>query len=442
MSSSQPADHSSGLSRRSFLKRSAVFSAAAGLPALSAARAAHAAGSDVLKVGLIGCGGRGTGAAMNALNADPGARLTAMADAFADRLEGSLRSLRNRGGERVTVDADHCFTGFDAYRRLLESDVDVVILATPPHFRPQHLKACVEAGKHIFCEKPVAVDAPGVRSVLASSEEAAGKGLSLVSGLCWRYHPGVRETMQRVLEGAIGRIVAVRVTYNTGTLWHRGRQPDWTEMQFQMRNWYYFTWLSGDHNVEQHVHSLDKALWAMGDQPPAMAWGLGGRQVRTEPKYGTIYDHHAVMYEYEDGTPVFSYCRQMRGCYNEVTDTFIGTKGRCFMNAPRILRIEGENPWSYEGPGGNMYDLEHVALFRSIREGRPINNGRYMAYSTMLAILGRMVTYTGQRITWEQAINSQEDLSPASYAWDAQPPVLPDENGRYPVAVPGQTKFI
>ncbi len=442
MSSREHAPRPASPSRRRFLQHFGALGAAATVGALPLSRAAHAAGSDVLKVGLIGCGGRGTGAAMNALSADPGARLTAMADAFADRLEGSLRALRQRGGDRVTVDDGHCFTGFDGYQRLLQSDVDVVILAEPPHFRPRHLKAAVEAGKHIFCEKPVAVDAPGVRSVLASTEEAARKGISLVSGLCWRYHPGVCETIERVLDGAIGRIVAIRETYNTGTLWHRGREPDWSEMQFQMRNWYYFTWLSGDHNVEQHIHSLDKALWAMGDQPPARAWGLGGRQVRTDPKYGTIYDHHAVVYEYAEEVPVFSYCRQMGGCYNEVTDTFIGTKGRCFMNPPRILQIEGENPWSYDGPGGNMYDLEHVALFQSIRDGRPINNGQYMAYSTMLAILGRMVTYTGQRLTWEEALNSVEDLSPADYAWDAQPPVLPDENGHYPVAMPGQTKFV
>lgn len=441
MLSASPVSPSAGLSRRRFLQRSAALGAAATFTALPLSRAAHAAGSDVLKVGLIGCGGRGTGAALNALSADPGARITALADAFADRLEASRQALRQRGGERAAVDDDHCFTGFDGYQRLLASGVDVVILAEPPHFRPRHLKAAVEAGKHIFCEKPVAVDAPGVRSVLASSAEAGRKGLSLVSGLCWRYHPGVQETMQRVLDGAIGQIVAIRETYNTGTLWHRGRQPDWTEMQFQMRNWYYFTWLSGDHNVEQHVHSLDKALWAMGDRPPARAWGLGGRQVRTEAQYGTIYDHHAVVYEYADEVPVFSYCRQMAGCYNEVTDTFIGTKGRCFMNPPRVLRIEGENPWTYDGPGGNMYELEHVALFQSIRQGRPINNGQYMAYSTMMAILGRMVNYTGQRIAWEEALNSTEDLSPATYAWDAQPPVLPDEFGRYPVAMPGQTKF-
>ena len=425
--------------RREFLRVSSALAGAAALGSLSVARGAHAAGSDVLRVGLIGCGGRGTGAAVNALNADPGARLVALADAFEDRLRGSLQGLKNHGGERVAVDEDHLFVGFDAGRKLIESDVDVVLLCEPPHFRPMHLKLAVERGKHIFCEKPVAVDAPGVRSVLESSEEAGKKGLSLVSGLCWRYHPEVRETMQRVLDGAIGEILAIQVWYNTGTLWHRGRQPDWTEMQFQMRNWYYFTWLSGDHNVEQHIHSLDKALWAMHDEPPLRAWGMGGRQVRTEPMWGNIYDHHAVVYEYP-GANVYSYTRQMANCWNQTADLIIGTKGKAYL--PSRCRIEGENPWRYEGPGGNMYDIEHQELFRSIRAGEPINNGLYMARSTMLAILGRMVTYTGQAIEWKQAIESQEDLSPKSYAWDAEPPILPDKDGKYPVAMPGVTKFV
>ena len=245
--------------------------------------------------------------------------------------------------------------------------------------------------------------------------------------------------MQRVLDGAIGEILAIQETYNTGTLWHRGRRPDDTEMKFQLRNWLYFTWLSGDHNCEQHVHSLDKASWAMHDEPPERVWGLGGRQVRTDPKYGDIYDHHAVVYEYAGGVRVHSYCRQQGGCFNDVSDRFIGTKGRA-----NVLKhnIQGENKWRFRGNGGNMYDIEHQELFASIRAGKPINNGRYMAISTMLAIVGRMATYTGQVIAWEQAMNSKLDLSPSSYAWDADPPVLPDENGRYPIAMPGVTKFV
>lgn len=423
--------------RRDFLKTS---TAAALAGSLAIGRSAHAAGDDTLKVGLIGCGGRGTGAAANALNADGGARLVAMADAFEDRLQGSLNGLKKRYGDRVTVDADHCFVGFGGHEKLIASGVDVVILTTPPHFRPMQLKAAVDAGKHVFCEKPVAVDAPGIRSVMETTEKAQQKGLNLVSGLCWRYHPAVKETMQRVLDGAIGEVLSIQETYNTGTLWQRPRQPDWSEMEYQMRNWLYFTWLSGDHNNEQHVHSLDKGSWAMGDQPPVRAWGLGGRQVRTDPKYGNIFDHHAVVYEYANGTRMHAYCRQMAGCWNDVTDSFAGTKGRC--NVLGGYRIEGETPWQYRGRGGNMYDLEHEALFSAIRSGKPINNGRYMATSTMLAILGRMCTYTGQAITWQQALDSQESLAPKRYSFDAQPPILPDADGKYPIAVPGVTKLV
>jgi len=431
-------------SRRDFLKTSTAALGGALAGALSVSRSAHAAEDGTLKVGLIGCGGRGTGAVGNALNADPNIKLTAMADAFPDRVEGSLSRLKaSKHADRIAVDPDHCFSGFEAYRQLLESGVDVVILAATPHFRPRHLKACVEAGKHVFCEKPVAVDAPGIRSVLASTEEAEKKGLSLVSGLCWRYDSAVCETMKRVMDGTIGDIVSVLETYNTGMVGgSRPREPDWTEMAYQLRNWYFFTWLSGDHNVEQHVHSLDKASWAMGDQPPVRAWGLGGRQVKNDPKYGNIYDHHAVVYEYENGTHVYAYTRQQPGCWNGTEDYFFGTKGTCNVLNKFRVEVGGEVTWRYDGPRPNMYDEEHRALFSAIRSGNPINNGRYMATSTMLAILGRMVTYTGQAIKWEDAMNSQEVLAPSTYSWDADPPILPDENGNYPVAMPGVTKFV
>jgi len=424
-------------SRRRFL---GATTAAAVVGGLSIGRGAHAAGDETLKIGLVGCGGRGTGAALNALAADKNSRLTAMADAFDDRLKGSLAGLKKRAGQQVAVDADHCFVGFDAYQKLIDSGVDVVLLATTPHFRPLQLKACVEAGKHVFCEKHVAVDGPGIRSVLASSELAEKKGLCLVSGLCWRYHHGVRETMRRVLDGAIGRILAIQETYLTGALWARARKADQSEMQYQMRNWYNFTWLSGDHNVEQHIHSLDKASWAMGDEPPLKAWGMGGRQARDRnPLYGDIFDHHGVVYEYPGGVRVHAYCRQQRGCAGDVSDKFVGTKG-----SADILRhrIEGENPWRFQGDGGNMYQIEHQELFAAIRAGKPINNGLYMARSTMLAILGRMATYTGAVIPWDEAINSKQDLSPPSYDWDADPPTMPQEDGTYPIAVPGVTKFL
>lgn len=428
--------------RREFLKTTSLAAAGAAAGSLAIGRSAHAAGSDVLKIGLIGCGGRGTGAAGNALGADPNTKLVAMADAFADRLESSLAGLKRRFPDRVTVDADHSFVGLDAYQKLIDSGVDVVLLCTGTHFRPMHLKACVAAGKHVFCEKPVAVDGAGVRSILATSEEAAKKKLNLVSGLCWRYDAGVCETMKRVLDGAIGDILTIRETYLTGTLWQRPRKPDWTEMEYQLRNWYYFTWLSGDFNVEQHVHSLDKASWAMHDEPPVRAWGLGGRQVRTDPKFGDIFDHHAVCYEYANGVQVHSYCRQMAGCFSDVSDIFVGTKGRANILANRIEGIDGQTKWKFEGKKPSMYDVEHQELFAAIRAGKTINNGLYMGRSTMLAVLGRMVTHSGQAITWDQAINSKVELAPAKYAMDAQPPILPDKEGKYPVSVPGVTKVI
>lgn len=427
-------------SRREFLKMSAAVAGAGALGSLAMGRAVHAAGSDVLRIGLVGCGGRGSGAAVNAMNVSSNNKLVAMADAFADRLERSLEQLQKAKPEQVAVDADHRFAGFDACQKLLASDVDVVLLATPPHFRPMHLKACVEAGKHVFAEKPVAVDAPGVRAVLAACEAARQKNLSIVSGLCWRYDNGVRETIARVHGGQIGRIVAIRTTYNCGPPWFRNvaRQPGQTEMDYQMRNWYPFTWLSGDHNVEQHVHSLDKAAWALGDRPPARAWGMGGRQVRTEEAIGNIFDHHAVVYQFDDDVEVYSYCRRQAGCYNETSDYILGTKGRCNVLK---YRIEGEKPWRYEGPKNNKYDDEHAALFQSIRQNKPINDGAFMTLSTMWAILGRMVTYTGQQITWQEAIDSSETLAPQRYDWDAAPPVLPDKDGKYPFAVPGITRF-
>ena len=310
-------------------------------------------------------------------------------------------------------------------------EIDVVLMATPPHFRPMQYRYAVEAGKHIFIEKPVGVDAPGIRSVMETNELAKKKGLSVVSGLCWRYDYGVRETMKRLLDGAVGEIVAIQENYNTGTLWHRGRKPQWSEMEYQMRNWLYFTWLSGDHNVEQHVHSLDKASWLMGDKPPISATGLGGRQVRTGAQWGNIYDHHAVVYEYANGVKVFSNCRQQSGATSDVEDYIMGSKGRA-----RVLkhRIEGDQKWRYRGAKPSMYNVEHQELFASIRAGKPLFNGDYMATSSMLAIMGRMTTYTGKTLTWDQCINSKLDLSPTKYEWG-------DMEMR-PVAMPGKTPFI
>lgn len=418
-------------SRRDFLKTSsgAVLTGAA-IPLLSAN--VHVAGNEALRVGLVGCGGRGTGAARQALNADPEVRLVALGDAFPDRVERSLEQLTRREeiAARVDVPPERRFAGFDAFQNVIDSGVDVVLLATPPHFRPQHLQAAVTAGKHVFVEKPVAVDAPGVRRVLATCEEAMKKGLSIVSGLCYRYHQGRIETLSHVHDGMIGEIVAMHTNYITGELWHRGHQPEWSEMENQMRNWLYYTWLSGDHIVEQHIHSLDVMAWAMHDRPPTSAVSLGGRQKRTDPEYGHIYDHFSTIYQYDGGLKGFSFCRQQSGCANETNDYIIGTKGNC-----NVFRhtISGETNWSLPRQRIDMYQAEHDAFFASIRAGQPINNGDYMCKSTLMAIMGRMAAYTGQTITWDQAMNSQEDLTPEAYEWVDIP--VP------PVAVPGITKF-
>ena len=424
------------ISRRHFLKASSTLSLAGPFTVhFTFPQKIYPANSETLRVGLIGCGGRGTGAALQALNADNNVILTAMADAFEDRLHSSLETLKTQQPERVQVEPDHCFYGFDAFQKVINSGVDVVLLATPPGFRPLHLKAAIDANKHVFCEKPVAVDAPGIRSVLATVEEARKKKLSLVSGFCWHYSYPERETFQQLHEGAIGELVTVYSTYNAGPVWNRPRLPNWSDMDWQMRNWYYFTWLSGDHIVEQAVHSIDKMCWAMKGEMPTNAIALGGRQVRTSPDFGQIYDHFSVTYEYASGVRGFHHCRQQEGCANQIADFYLGTKGACEIDAIRgIHLIHGERNWKYQGPLNNMYQTEHDELFASIRKGEPINDGIWMAQSTMMAILGREAAYTGQKITWEQIMNSQQDLSPPKYEWDVSLPI-PE------VAMPGITKF-
>jgi len=436
----QSSDSHRGASRRDFLKSTSTSAIGAAVGAavasgLTVPRLAHADGDggDTLKVGLVGCGGRGAGAVNNALTADGNSRLVALAEIFDDRLQECRQRLA-KYGERYTVSDDMCFSGFDAYKDLLATDVDVVILATPPHFRPAHLRACVEAGKHIFTEKPMAVDAPGVRSVIDSSELARQKGLSLVSGFCYRYEAGVRETIRRIKEeGAIGDIVAIQADSLRGTLWYRGDDPSWSEMERQIRNWYYYTWLSGDHDVEQHVHSIDKAAWLLDDRHPVRAVGMGGRQQRTEKKFGNIYDHHAVVFEFDDGVRVYGFCRQQDGCSGGLqgTDEYVlGTKGQALLNKYRIF---GENKWRFREEVPNRYVVEHEVLFESIRTGKPVNDGSFMANSTMMAIMGRMCSYTGQTLTWDQCLNSNERLGPEKYEWgDVPEPVI---------AIPGLTDF-
>jgi predicted dehydrogenase len=424
--------------RRSFLKASTAATATAAVAGtLSLAPAVYAAGDDTLRVGLIGCGQRGTGAASQALMADARVKLTAMGDAFEDRIQSSLVNLRETEGlaEKIDVPPERQFVGFDAYRQVLASGVDVVLLTTPPHFRPLHLQAAVEAGKHVFAEKPCAVDAPGVHAVIRSCAQARRQGTSVVSGLCLRYHAAYREAVRRIQAGQIGQVRTLMANDYRGTLWMKPRQPAWTDMHWQMRNWYYFTWLSGDFNVEQHVHNLDVCAWAMGEQYPIKAVGMGGREVRKGAEYGNIFDHHSVVYEYADGARLISNTRQIEGCKSDISVNVLGSRGHALLaERPNGIRITAQDEWAFREQAKNMYQVEHDELFASIRNGSPINNGEYMAKSSLLAIMGRMATYTGQEITWDMAWNSKEDLTPARYEWgDMATP---------PVAVPGVTRFV
>ncbi len=427
-------------SRREFLKHSISAATAAGV-GLSLARGAHAAGNDVIKVGLIGCGGRGSGAAVNAMNAGPDVRLVAMADLFEDRARGSLERLRNLKPDQVEVDDARVFSGFDGYEKVLASDIDLVLIACTSHFHPPYLKAAVEAGKHVFIEKPHGVDVPGIQVSLAASEEAKKRNLCVVSGLCWRYDAGVQEAMQRIQDGQIGEIIAVQATRVHGPYVLRERQPGWTELEYQFQNWYHFNWLAGNAPTQTLIHQIDKASWALGDVPPVQVWGLGGRQVCIDPKYGDLYDQHAIIYEYANGVRMYAYARNIPGCYSDASTIVLGAKGRAFM--PSSPRIEGEDPWRYRSPDGSisMFDAEHVALFDAIRAGKPINDGHYMCCSSMLATVGEMVCDTGQMMTWEQALASTHSFSLPEYNWDITPPVQPGPDGIYPVPMPGISQY-
>jgi len=408
--------------RRQFIKTS-VTSAAIG--ALAVPRSVHAGVNETLRVGLIGCGGRGRGAAIDALSADPDAQLVAVADTFRDQVDLALAELQGTESirRRVAVTSDQIHVGFDGYRQLIDSDVDVVLLATPPHFRPAHLAYAVEKGKHCFVEKPVAVDVPGVTSVRQTCELARQKKLAIVSGLVFRADPGIAETVKRIQDGAIGEIVAIQACRNGGALWHRGDDPKWSRMEYQVRNWLYYTWLSGDHIVEQAVHSLDKVNWLLDDVSPASAFGMGGRQQRTGKEWGHIYDHHTVFYDYPNGVKCFFTCRQQNNTMMLADEIVLGAKGQARLTAKRI---DGESPWRYRTRPLNMFRLEHEGLFNGIRHGVPLNHGHYMCNSTLTAIMGRMCTYTGQMHTWENVLANTERLGPTSYEWGNIPePAVP-----------------
>ena len=421
--------------RRDFMKTGGTAALTSTIMAPAILRGAP--NNSPLKIGLVGCGGRGSGAAQQALNADKNAKLWALGEAFENKVNSAHSRFSKSHGEQVDVAADRKFVGLDAFQKVIDSGVDVVLLATPPGFRPQHLRAAVEAGKHVFCEKPMATDAPGVRSVLKSAAMAKEKNLSLVAGFCWRYNYARREAFRRVHDGQIGDVKTYYATYYTGPVKPMppaDRRPDGIgDIEWQIRNWYNFCWLSGDSIAEQAVHSVDKIAWAMKDEVPKECIANGGRAVKAHG--GNIFDHFSIKYEYGDGARAFLGSRQISGCANENADYILGTKGDCFIGKGPKPYIKGENRWRYEGQDLNMYQVEHNELFASIRSGEPINDGEWMAKSTMLAIMGRMAAYTGKRITWDEAINSKQVLVPENPSFDMKHEVPP-------LAVPGLTKFV
>ena len=441
-----------GLNRRDFVKGSAMVAGGMMLGGLPwEARSMTPQNTKELKLAVVGCGGRGTGAVVQALNADSNIKLVAMADAFQDRIDNCYKHITGdqindwsgtSGSLKAKIDVPdkNKFVGFEGYKNAIDK-ADVVILTTPPGFRPDHLEYAIRQNKHIFCEKPLATDAPGIRKVLGLLEESKQKKLNIVVGLQRHYETVYREIMKRVHGGEIGEVTAGQVYWNGAGVWVNERKPGMTEMEYQMRNWYYFNWLCGDHIVEQHIHNIDVMNWAK-QAYPVKAQGMGGRQVRTGKEFGEIFDHHYVEFTYEDGAIMNSQCRHIKGCMDKVYEHIIGTKGRVESNGT-MTDLKGNIIYKHRGKDDpNPYQQEHVELFASIRKGGVINDLENGAKATMTAIMGRMATYSGQDITWEQAINSEVNLFPERLAWDANPKVMPGPDGFYPVAIPGVTNVL
>ena len=434
----EPTDlsNSSTPSRREFLKTTTTTGAAAAL--LASGNYAYPQGVKKLSVGLIGCGGRGTGAAAQALNADPDAILTAMGDVARTQIDNSLVALKGEESvaKRVQVTPEHSFVGLDSYKKVLDSGVDVVLLASPPGFRPQHIIAAVDAGKHIFAEKPMGTDAINIHAALEAAKRAKAKNLAFVSGFCWRYNPPHRAFYGRIHDGAIGQVRSVYATYLTGPVKPmppaNTRPAGMSDVEWQVRNWYNFVWLSGDGLVEQACHSIDKILWAMNDEPPLRCVATGGRVLPNNE--GNIYDHIDVFYEWADGRRATMAQRQIPCQYNDNSDFITGAKGEGIIKGGSV-EIKGDTNWKYEGPQKNMYQVEHDELFASIRKNAPLNDGEHMARSTLVGLMGRMAAYTGEEITWEQMLKSQERLVPAKLEWNMSLPIAP-------LAIPGKNTFV
>jgi predicted dehydrogenase len=436
-------------SRRGFLQRTGTAAGAALASQVAIARGAHAAGSQWIRIALLGSGGRGTGAAFNALVAKPNVRVVAVADAFRDRIEGSLGHLRAHFADRVAVPEDRKFAGLEGYQKAIAADgVDLVILASPPAFRPRHFEAAVNAGKHIFMEKPLSTDVPGLRRIQAANEKAKKRGLAVAVGLHLRHEARYREVIQRLHEGAIGAISYLRIYHCVHRTWTVPRRPDLTEMQYQVRNWYNFTWLSGDLIVERGIHDLDVMNW-IKQSHPIRAQGMGGRQVCVAPEHGDIFDHHAVEFEYPDGARLFSYWRQIPGTWTSWAHHAHGVKGRVEMPGygDAVLYVDGQAPQRFarrkNWPEGTLPSEGHQSemddFLAALLAGRPYNECDYAATAAMTALMGRMATYSGQVVEWDQASRSKLELVPNQWTWDTIPGPKPGPDGIYPCAMPGVT---
>jgi predicted dehydrogenase len=431
--------------RRTFCKQTAAATTGILASTLPLDAMSNVYDNKKLKLALVGCGGRGSGAAVQALTADDKVELYAMADAFRDRIDSSLNGIKEHfdGSKNIDVKEKNMFTGFDAYKKAIDL-CDVVILTTPPGFRPLHFEYAINNDKHVFMEKPLATDAPGIRRVLEVAKIAKDKKLNVVVGLQRHYQDKYITLYNKVVNGDIGKIVSGQVYWNDGGVWVKKRKPSQSELEYQMRNWYYFTWLCGDHILEQHIHNIDVANWFIGDYPIS-AQGMGGREVRNGIDHGQIFDHHFVEFSYASGAVISSQCRHQTGTASRVDEVFQGSNGSVVTGKGEMTDLDGNIKYKYpnkrnEDP--NPYQVEHDKLFQSIRNNEVINDVEYGAKSTMTAIMGRMATYTGKKITWDQAINSKEMLVPNNLTWNSTPPTLPDDNGKYLVAIPGKTQFI
>lgn len=428
-------------SRREFLQRSVA--GAAALTALSVARGAHAAGDETIRIGMIGCGSRCAGAAAENLSIGPYIKLVAMCDLFDHRLETKRKLLKQQHPEQVVVDDDHCFVGFDGYRKVIDS-VDLVLIACASKFHPMYAEAAVAAGKHVFVEKPHGIDPVGVRRMAHACQLAQEKQVSLVSGLQSRYQRAWQEMIARIHDGAIGDIVAMqsmflRSPYRVDE--SERRQPGQSEIQYQFYNWYHFSWLSGDDVIQSLVHNVDRMSWIMKDEMPQWAFALAGRSASFGDVYGDMFDHHTVVYEYASGPRLYALCRTQSGCYNNSTDVVMGSKGTAYLGN---YEIKGQNPWKYRGTPCNPYLEEHRALIEGIRNGTPVNSGPYMCNSTLVGVLGQLAAYSGKETTWEEAAKADFQFGPPpeEASFEMKPPVLPDGNGLYPVPMPGLSKVL